>query len=163
MVNSLASYAVVAAASAALVSVSSVELGSVAKLFHAKLGATSTTQAQLVASGLSVLLLVRLVHAKLTTPPAFDPEGVGSPRKPAKDEAGAISSLPLVIKELGQTFGSGRTRSYAWRIQQLRGLQKMLSENSDEIYAACKGDCGKAMTEWFFEMKGILNDCDIGG
>jgi len=44
-------------------------------------------------------------------------------------------------------FNSGRTRSVEWRIQQLKGVEKMLVENEDQWLAALKSDLNKPYQE----------------
>lgn len=159
--ESIVSYTLVGVASAALASVSHMDTGSLFEKLKARYDWVSGDEIKKVAAGLTIILLLRLVYKKLTAPPAFCREAVGTPREPCVGEAETIAALPSVVDELRTTFTSGRTRTYEWRIQQLRGLNALLAENGDEIYAACKADCGKAMTEWFFEKKSIMGDCDM--
>lgn len=48
---------------------------------------------------------------------------------------------------LRNTFRSGKTRSYEWRIAQLRGMKRMYSENEDAIIEALKSDLGRSPFE----------------
>jgi len=54
---------------------------------------------------------------------------------------------------LRTTFRSGKTRSIAWRKQQLKQLGKLVKENEDALLAALKADLGKAPFEgWVTEI-----------
>ena len=112
-------------------------------------------------AALGVAALVYGAYRRLVAPPSFRPELVGQPRTvaPGEPEAAAIARLPALREELGESYRAGRTRPYAWRIQQLRGLEALVKAHSDEIFEACRADCNKGSAEWFFERKGILGDC----
>ncbi|KAJ8762777.1 hypothetical protein K2173_022906 [Erythroxylum novogranatense] len=60
--------------------------------------------------------------------------------KKAVFDAEAASTL---MKELRSAFGSGKTRSYEWRVSQLKRLEKMLDDNEKEIVDALKQDISK--------------------
>eukprot|EP00927_Polykrikos_kofoidii_P067946 TRINITY_DN63377_c0_g1_i1.p1 TRINITY_DN63377_c0_g1~~TRINITY_DN63377_c0_g1_i1.p1 ORF type:complete len:500 (-),score=71.67 TRINITY_DN63377_c0_g1_i1:56-1555(-) len=51
--------------------------------------------------------------------------------------------------ELYATFASGVTRSYDWRMRQLRGMLDMMTENSDAITTALNADLGRPTMESF--------------
>eukprot|EP01043_Picozoa_sp_COSAG02_P034639 COSAG02_NODE_2434_length_8868_cov_96.980388_7_plen_350_part_00 len=118
-------------------------------------------QAQHYLAAACALGLVYGVWCRLTAPPPFRRDAVGQAREKCASEAAAIAQLPAMMEEVRSTFKQGVTRSYAWRIQQLRGLQALVTENADEIYEAAKADCGKTNAEWFFERKAILADCAL--
>lgn len=48
------------------------------------------------------------------------------------------------FNELKATFHSGKTRTYEWRLQQLKQLVKLVEENEEELIAALRKDSGKA-------------------
>ena len=144
----MASYA--AAAVAALVGAFA------ADEIKAQLGAAQPQQLAACACALAVACVV---YRRLTAPPAFVRGEVGEPRKPCGGEAATIAALPALVDEVRATFKQGVTRPYAWRIQQLRGLQALVEENSDEIFEGRRADSGKSNYEWFFEKKGTLGDC----
>jgi aldehyde dehydrogenase (NAD+) len=48
---------------------------------------------------------------------------------------------------LRATFATGRTKDVAWRIRQLRGIERMLDEGEDEIAAALAEDLGRLPAE----------------
>ncbi|CCW14894.1 aldehyde dehydrogenase family protein [Rhodococcus aetherivorans] len=51
------------------------------------------------------------------------------------------------VGKLRQTFASGRTRSYEWRISQLRGIERLVDECESEIAAALSEDLGRVPSE----------------
>lgn len=51
------------------------------------------------------------------------------------------------VARVRATFESGRTRPLAWRIAQLRALDRMLAEDADALHAALHADLGKCATE----------------
>jgi hypothetical protein len=167
---SLGSYAVVGAASAALVAVTSstsspsalpLELNKLVSRLASRFHSLEAAELQQLGAALCVLVMLRTVYRRLTAPPAFRAEAVGEARTAPASEKETIAALPGVVEGLRASFRSEKTLAYGWRIQQLRGLQKMLAENGDEIFAACKADCGKSQAEWFFESKSIAGDLDI--
>src|SRR5439155_1204598 len=52
-----------------------------------------------------------------------------------------------IVGALRRAFDSGRTRPAAWRKEQLRRMQAMLTEHEDELTAAMRSDLGKAPAE----------------
>lgn len=48
------------------------------------------------------------------------------------------------LAELQQTFRSGKTRTYEWRLQQLQQLVRMIDENEQAFIEALRKDSGKA-------------------
>jgi aldehyde dehydrogenase (NAD+) len=65
----------------------------------------------------------------------------------ARVDSETIAAIPEVVSALRQTFNSERTRSAEWRIAQLDGIQRFLSERAAEIEAALKADLGKSHLE----------------
>ena len=59
----------------------------------------------------------------------------------------ATVSIPNAIKRLRQTFESGRTRSLAWRVQQLGGIERMMREHEADFGEALKADLSKCLFE----------------
>lgn len=64
----------------------------------------------------------------------------------AGDRRAAIAAVPARLRE---TFRSGRTRSLAWRKQQLKAVEKLLRENSAALEKALASDLGKPAFEAF--------------
>lgn len=57
----------------------------------------------------------------------------------------------MMVKELRVTFDCGKTRSYEWRISQLKAIIKLTEENEQEIYQALHSDLSKCETEAFVQ------------
>lgn len=49
----------------------------------------------------------------------------------------------LLVKDLRGSFGSGKTRSYEWRVLQVKALLKMVDENEEQIVDALRSDLDK--------------------
>ncbi|MBP7929882.1 MAG: aldehyde dehydrogenase family protein [Acidimicrobiia bacterium] len=58
-----------------------------------------------------------------------------------------VAQVPALVKMLKATFRSGKTRPLSWRLEQLRGLQAMIRENSDEWAEVLHADLGKSSLE----------------
>eukprot|EP00512_Aurantiochytrium_limacinum_P002756 CAMPEP_0171503484 /NCGR_PEP_ID=MMETSP0958-20121227/10918_1 /TAXON_ID=87120 /ORGANISM="Aurantiochytrium limacinum, Strain ATCCMYA-1381" /LENGTH=522 /DNA_ID=CAMNT_0012038973 /DNA_START=147 /DNA_END=1715 /DNA_ORIENTATION=+ len=56
----------------------------------------------------------------------------------------------VVLQEVRQGFASGKTKSAAWRINQLKQLKRCMSENKDEIASSMKQDLGRCKFESLF-------------
>ncbi|KAJ6682685.1 ALDEHYDE DEHYDROGENASE [Salix koriyanagi] len=56
---------------------------------------------------------------------------------------------PLLVKELNESFRAGRTRSYEWRVSQLKGIGKMVEEREKDISEALYKDLSKPEFEAF--------------
>ncbi len=57
------------------------------------------------------------------------------------------------VRDLRETFASGRTRRLAWRTGQLRAMHRMLTERHRELEAALAADLGKPAAEsWLTEI-----------
>nr|ABK24239.1 unknown [Picea sitchensis] len=63
-----------------------------------------------------------------------------------------------VVRKLRYTFSSGRTRSYEWRIAQLKQVWKLVDENEDQIIEALSEDIGKPPFESFFAEISLTKD-----
>ncbi|KOM41565.1 hypothetical protein LR48_Vigan04g176300 [Vigna angularis] len=59
-------------------------------------------------------------------------------------DAETASSL---VKELRKNFGSGKTRSYEWRVSQVKALLKAMTDNEEEIVDALRSDLAKPSLE----------------
>jgi acyl-CoA reductase-like NAD-dependent aldehyde dehydrogenase len=55
----------------------------------------------------------------------------------------AMTGVENSLAELRQTFRSGRTRSVAWRKNQLRALLDLIRDKEDLIFEALHQDLGK--------------------
>lgn len=64
-------------------------------------------------------------------------------RKFGVEEAG------LLVKDLRNSFNSGKTKTYEWRKSQLEGIAKMVQEKENDILEALYKDLAKPPTESF--------------
>ncbi|WP_370333637.1 aldehyde dehydrogenase family protein [Mycolicibacterium hippocampi] len=63
------------------------------------------------------------------------------------DDSARTPDIPAVVSRLRQTFATGRTRSVEWRKQQLRGLERLMTENEAAIADALDKDLGRSPFE----------------
>lgn len=74
-------------------------------------------------------------------------------------DAETASSL---VKELRDNFGSGRTRSYEWRVSQLKALLKAVVDNEEQIVDALRSDLAKPPLETIvYEVGMFKNSCEV--
>jgi aldehyde dehydrogenase (NAD+) len=67
-----------------------------------------------------------------------------------------VDSIRTSLAKLRATYESGRTRPYAWRIQQLEGLLSMIAQEEARIVAALCEDVGKTQTDaWLAEISDV--------
>lgn len=52
-----------------------------------------------------------------------------------------------VLADLRRVFAAGRTRTLDWRLEQLRGIERLVDERETEIAAALADDLGRSPTE----------------
>jgi aldehyde dehydrogenase (NAD+) len=55
----------------------------------------------------------------------------------------ALSGATELIADLRQAFATGRTRELSWRLEQLRGIERLCDEREAEIAAALAEDLGR--------------------
>ncbi|OVA07389.1 Aldehyde dehydrogenase NAD(P)-dependent [Macleaya cordata] len=60
-----------------------------------------------------------------------------------------VESAASLVKDLRKSFGSGKTKSYEWRVQQLKSIIKMIDENEEDIVEALRLDLSKPQLESF--------------
>jgi aldehyde dehydrogenase (NAD+) len=59
------------------------------------------------------------------------------------------SDTTTLVADLRQVFATGRTRELSWRLEQLRGIERLCDEREDEIVAALAEDLGRpAVDAW---------------
>jgi len=64
------------------------------------------------------------------------------------DDASSVPpDLSALVGRLRQVNASGRTRSAEWRIEQLKGIERLLEEREGEIAEALAADLGRSPTE----------------
>ncbi|KAL7677540.1 hypothetical protein ACOME3_003777 [Neoechinorhynchus agilis] len=51
-----------------------------------------------------------------------------------------LSDKKSIVNRLRESFDSGKTRPYEWRVEQLHGIERFLAENNDEIRTALYSD-----------------------
>ncbi|KAK6939894.1 Aldehyde dehydrogenase domain [Dillenia turbinata] len=56
-------------------------------------------------------------------------------------------SACTLVSELRKTFNTGKTKSYEWRVSQLKNLQKLIEEHEKEIIEALQTDLAKPEAE----------------
>ncbi|KAK7311542.1 hypothetical protein RJT34_09754 [Clitoria ternatea] len=68
----------------------------------------------------------------------------------------------FLMKELRGNVGSGTTRSYEWRVSQMKALLKLMDENEDHIVDALRSDLDKPPLETVVYEVGMLrNSCEV--
>lgn len=71
------------------------------------------------------------------------------------------TDLAPVVARLRAAFDTGRTKPLAWRLDQLRALRALLTEQSDAFLEALHADLGKGPTEAYrTEVGFVLNELD---
>ena len=54
-----------------------------------------------------------------------------------------------LVTELRETFDAGKTKSYEWRVSQLKSLLKLTNDNENDIIEALRTDLSKPVLEAF--------------
>ncbi|XP_041008081.1 aldehyde dehydrogenase family 3 member H1-like [Juglans microcarpa x Juglans regia] len=68
----------------------------------------------------------------------------------------------LLVKEVRKSFNSGKTRSYEWRVSQLKSIEKMIEEKEMEITEALHKDLSKPAFEAFIsEISQVKSSCKL--
>src|SRR5436309_1725419 len=62
-------------------------------------------------------------------------------------EQHAPSDGGRLLADMRRVFATGRTRSLRWRLDQLRGIERLVSERESEIAAALAADLGRPAVE----------------
>lgn len=55
----------------------------------------------------------------------------------------SIDDIPQAVKSLREEFATHKTKTYEWRIAQLRALHNMITENRQALIEAVQNDLGK--------------------
>jgi hypothetical protein len=58
-------------------------------------------------------------------------------------------------------FSSGATRSYEWRVAQLKSLLRLLDDDTKSLYDALKSDLGKGQSETYFTEIAIIKRFNV--
>ncbi len=71
------------------------------------------------------------------------------------------TDIPGTVEQLRATFDAGVTKPYAWRVDQLRALHRMVMDNEDAFAKALTDDLGKHPLEsWVTEIGFLGNEID---
>ncbi|KAK7385166.1 hypothetical protein VNO78_30878 [Psophocarpus tetragonolobus] len=80
----------------------------------------------------------------------------------SKKSAFDAETASLLVKELRGAFGSGKTRSYQWRVSQLNALMKLVVDREQEIVDALRNDLAKPPLETVaYEIAMLKNSCKV--
>jgi aldehyde dehydrogenase (NAD+) len=72
---------------------------------------------------------------------------------PAQAPAGSAEPIAAVVARLRQTFASGRTKTIAWRLEQLHAVERMLAEREAEFAEALATDLGRPRVDaWLADL-----------
>lgn len=94
------------------------------------------------------------VAGQTTTPGSSGSTGAGRPD-------GQADLAATTVGRLRDTFRSGRTRGLDWRLQQLRGLVRLLSEREADIASALGADLGRNPHDsWFGDVASTRGEVD---
>jgi aldehyde dehydrogenase (NAD+) len=69
------------------------------------------------------------------------------PPRGADSDAGAAQPPDVILSDLRRTIATRRTRTLAWRLDQLRGIERLLTEEKSAIAAALADDLGRSEVE----------------
>lgn len=67
----------------------------------------------------------------------------------------------LLVQELKTTFANGRTRSYAWRVSQLKALSKLMNDREQQIIDALRSDLSKPPLETVCYEVFVFTICNV--
>lgn len=66
-----------------------------------------------------------------------------------------LENIPNIFRELRETFGTGKTKSIAWRKRQIEQLFKMCEEQKEVFASAANADFHRPKAET------LLYDCGV--
>ncbi|KAM7499399.1 hypothetical protein LguiA_023813 [Lonicera macranthoides] len=75
-----------------------------------------------------------------------------------EEEIFDVERADLLVKELRKVFNSGKTKSYEWRMLQLKSILKMIEEKEREIIKALYNDLSKPEQEAFIAEISLTKD-----
>ncbi|XAR55559.1 Aldehyde dehydrogenase (NAD(+)) [Bertholletia excelsa] len=79
-----------------------------------------------------------------------------------KEEEFDSEAAGLLLKELRATFATGKTRSYEWRVSQLKSLLKLTSDHEEDIIHALHSDLSKpALEAALLEIASVKSSCEF--
>ncbi|WP_339720703.1 aldehyde dehydrogenase family protein [uncultured Paraglaciecola sp.] len=72
-----------------------------------------------------------------------------------------VADIAPKIQSLNNTFATGNTKSFAWRVTQLEQIKKMVLEQQDDIFVAMQKDLGRCdMESWTAELGGVVSEVE---
>jgi len=99
-------------------------------------------------------------YIHLIVPPHSQPSVWGAFQEMTQHDGEDEDNIQRQVKQLRETFNSGKTRSYEYRIGQLRQLRKLWSENSVAICDALSKDLGRSFFESELELLPSIAEID---
>jgi len=73
----------------------------------------------------------------------------------------SVKDIERIHQRLADVFKTGRTKQYEWRAAQLRGLRRLVLENSEAIHSALEADLGRPKVEGFIaEVSAVVAELD---
>ena len=71
----------------------------------------------------------------------------------------ATSDIAALVAGLRATYATGRTRSLQWRVEQLKGIERLVVEREDEIAVALEADLGRpAFDAWLGDVASVRTE-----
>mmetsp|Transcript_25272 Transcript_25272/g.51429 ORF Transcript_25272/g.51429 Transcript_25272/m.51429 type:complete len:506 (-) Transcript_25272:30-1547(-) len=71
-----------------------------------------------------------------------------------------IQQFPGHVSKLRDTFDSGVTRSYEWRVKQIKAMKQMMVENEDLWLSSQAADLGKPSVQAGLDISNVIAACD---
>lgn len=72
-----------------------------------------------------------------------------------------VSHIAELVASIKTVFAGGRTKSFNWRVQQLRALKSLMLENKERISSALKADLHKSTEDaWITEIGFSISEVD---
>lgn len=68
-----------------------------------------------------------------------------------------LEEVPAAVQKLRDSFARHTTKSYEWRIAQLKALKAMITENRDTLIQAVQKDLGKKVRDSVLRKKLTLS------
>ncbi|MEO6886016.1 MAG: aldehyde dehydrogenase family protein [Jatrophihabitantaceae bacterium] len=97
-----------------------------------------------------------MTTSELSTAPAADLKA-----DPEADSTAGGEAIPAIVERLRATFRTGRTRPYAWRVEQLTALERMLTEREDDFVVALGEDLGRpALDAWMADIAPTVSESE---
>lgn len=73
----------------------------------------------------------------------------------------AVHDAATVIGDLRSVFATGRTRSIAWRLEQLEALERLVVESEDQIAEALRADLGRnKIDSWLGDIASVRAEAE---